>query len=75
MTRRELLSCLAVIEAAVGKPFSEAQTDVWAELLGDLLVEALQAAVKRPLLESEAQGLPPIGRIRRLASEHIHGCR
>lgn len=73
MTRREFLPIVGVLESATGKAFTDPQTDVWFDLLGDLPVSALQAAVKRALLESEYPGLPPIGRIRRLASEAING--
>lgn len=73
MTRVDFAKCLAVLEAATGKPFTEEAAEVWFSMLGDLELDALQAAVKRYLLESEFPGLPPIGKLRRMATEHVHG--
>ncbi|MGD9855475.1 MAG: hypothetical protein AB7U20_11065 [Planctomycetaceae bacterium] len=73
MTRHEFTPCLAVLSAATGHAFTTEQATVWFDLLGDLDVAALQAAVKRVLMEREYPGLPPLGQIRRYATEATHG--
>lgn len=73
MTRDELLAGMAILEAATDKAFTDAQVTVWFDLLGDLNGQHFLAAVKRALLESEFPGLPPIGRIRRYATEAAVG--
>ncbi|MGD9857313.1 MAG: hypothetical protein AB7U20_20415 [Planctomycetaceae bacterium] len=73
MTRAEFTPCLAVLSAATGHAFTADQATVWFDLMRDLDVAALQAAVKRVLLEREYPGLPPLGQIRRYATEATHG--
>lgn len=73
MTKREFLTCAAVLEAGVGKPFTPDQADVWFELFQDIPGDVFRDAVKRCLLESEYPGLPAIGKVRRYCSEAIVG--
>ena len=73
MTKGEFKFCLAVLEAATGKPFASKQIDVWFSLLGELSAESLAFAIKRHLLTSETQWLPAIATLRRMAAESMHG--
>lgn len=73
MTKGEFKVCLAILEAATGKPFQQNQADVWFSLLGDLPAESLANAIKRCLLTLESNWLPPIATLRRMATEATCG--
>ena len=73
MTKGEFRVCLAILEAATGKPFASNQIDVWFSLLGDLEAQALASAIKRCLLTHESNWLPPIATLRRMAAESTCG--
>lgn len=73
MTKNEFKVCLAILEAATGKPFQSNQMDVWYSLLGDLPADALANAIKRCLLTMESNWLPPIATLRRMATESTYG--
>lgn len=73
ITFEDFCKCTALLEIGTGKPMTAEQVELWYELLGDLPLNSLQAAIKRALLENEYPVIPPVGRIRRLASEHASG--
>lgn len=73
MTREEFAAATAVLEAGVNHSLTSQAAEVWYSILGDLPAESLQVAVRRYLAEAEYPGMPPVGKIRRLAVEDIHG--
>jgi hypothetical protein len=57
----------AYLSAAVGKPMSAEQTEVYYDLLGDLPLPALQLATRQALLESRYPTIPTPGALRQIA--------
>ena len=64
---------MAVLEAGIGAPLTEDMLDVWYDTLGDLDVRDLKVAVRRLLAERTYPGLPPVGQLRKYATENRHG--
>lgn len=73
MNRKEFAAALAVLEAGVGQSLTAEQAEVWFDVLKDLPPDALKTAVRRYLSQSEYPGLPPVGKLRKLAVEAVNG--
>lgn len=69
MNREEFAAILYYLAAGVGRDVSDAQLEVYFDLLGDLPADVLRRAAQRALLESQYPTLPPVGVLRRLAAE------
>lgn len=67
MKLREFATCMAVIEATVGKEMTEEQSAAWYELLKDLTRDELERGVRVALQTHTFGGFPPIGKIRECA--------
>lgn len=61
MTHDEFDRCLAVLIAAVGRPMTEPQIDVWRECLVSLEFNALKRGITAALRDWTFGGFPPIG--------------
>ncbi len=68
-TLREFTKVMAFISAAIDKPIKEATIDAYHELLKDLPINLLQAAVKSVICKDEYPTIPTIGKIRTEAVE------
>ena len=79
MTKPEFAQIAACLSVGVGTAFKPAahnepgQLEVWFDILKDLPAGCVGMAVKRYLCECEYPGLPPVGKIRRLACEALYG--
>lgn len=73
MTKAEFGAILAYLSAAVGKPVTDQQAEVYFDLLGDLPAAVLRAAAQQALLESQYPTLPPVGQLRKLATAALEG--
>lgn len=73
MTLREFLNCMAKLERGTGRVLEKERAEIWFDVLGDLPVDALNAAVARFLLEDESGWLPAPGKLRRYAVEARDG--
>lgn len=69
MTVDELEPILRYVEAACGTrvPFTEQQTAVWFDLLGDLPAAAVKAAVRTVCIDHGFPTIPPVGLVRKAA--------
>lgn len=68
--RRRFARTLAVLSAAVGKPFNEEQTEVYYSVLGSLPLASLEYAVQQTLRSWEFCALPPPGVLYKVAAPH-----
>lgn len=69
MTRADFVPIVTYLSAGAGKPMERDQIEVYYDLLSDLPLDVLKAAVKRALCESRFPTVPPVGTIRALAAE------
>lgn len=73
MNRTEFTAITAYLAAAVGKPMPAEQIEVYFSLLGDLSAQVLWAAAKQAILENQYPTIPPVGVLRKLATEAMNG--
>jgi hypothetical protein len=72
MTRLEFAPIMATLSAAAGRGMPEDQAEIYRELLGDLPVRMILAAIRRCVAESRYPGFPPVGAIRAAAADLRH---
>jgi hypothetical protein len=75
MNKPEFAAIVAFLEAGCGKKLDDPAFQVYFGLLSDLPLPALQAAAQRCLLENEYPVFPPVGKLRRLATESMTPAR
>ncbi len=71
MTSDEFTEIMAYLSRGVGKTFPADQAEVYYDLLHDLPADALRLAARRALLESQYPTIPPVGTLRKLATEAL----
>lgn len=64
---------MAVLSAGVDKKMPTHQTMVYYDLLSDIPIDVLRVAIKQALIEHDFHTIPPVGLLRRLATDVLHG--
>lgn len=73
MNQVEFAKIAAYLSAAIGKPMSQQQAEVYFDALKDLPVESVQLAARRAIQESQYPVIPLVGVLRKFAAEAAVG--
>ncbi len=73
MTRKQFAEVLAVLSAAVEKPFAAETAEVYWAVLGDLPLDVFRAAAKVVVLTHAYKTIPLASELRKAASDVIQG--